>query len=98
MDQLNIVLGDDATFDRIVHRGIGDAAAIAQASIVTIATKDKVTISGRAGAVIGFHVQMPDGSLRTAQATVSVRHLTTVLAALRGRYGEDGFTPDVPQH
>lgn len=98
MEPLITTLGDAAVFDQLVHHGLDSKAALPQASVVHVATKDAALQSGRAGAVMAFHVQMPDGTLRTAQATVTVRHLTTWLAMLRGRYGEDGFAPDMARN
>lgn len=57
---------------------------------VHIVTKDGATDGGKAAALIAFSVQLPDGSVRIAQAVTTVRLLMSALAALRGRYGDDG--------
>ena len=81
METLTLKLSQDAIYDDLVHHGAK------QASEVTICTKDVATESGRAGAVIGFLAEH-NGELVRVQATVTVRNLLIVLAALQGRYGE----------
>lgn len=98
MEVITLKLGQDAEYDRLVGLGRPEAPAVPQATSVTIATKDRAMASGRAGAVLAFEVQTPDGRRFTAQATISVRNLLMALAGIRGRYGEDGFLPDQPRN
>lgn len=90
MEHMTLSLGNDGAFDELVHKGLGAKGSLPQGSDMTLATTDNGTQEGRAIAVIAFDVQLPDGSVRTAQATVTVRQLTMALAALRGRYGDEG--------
>lgn len=79
MEAVNIVFNDE-TFDRLVHE------ALPQASTVTFAVKESATVSGRAGVVVAFDVQLPDGTMRRAQATLTLRSLQTVLGGIVQRY------------
>lgn len=91
-ESLTIILGKDTAFDQLVH-GIRDPRippVLAQASAVTIATKDGATVSKKPGAVIAFEVEVPGMGKRMVQATVTVALLATMAAALRGRYGPGG--------
>lgn len=84
MEMISLKLGNDAAFNEVVHN------SATQGSAVEIITKDKATSQGRAGAVIVF-IAIIDGKEQRVQATVPVRVLTTALAGLRGRYGDDGI-------
>lgn len=83
---LRLILGQDSEFDQLVH----GAGALPQAGDVTIATKDAATQQQRPGAVISFDVQLPDGSVKRAQAVITVRELVGFYSAMRGRYGPGG--------
>lgn len=84
MEQLRLILGQDAEFAKIVHE------ALPQASPVTIATKDNGTESGKPVAVISFNAQLPDGKVVRVQATMTLRLLVSFYSAVRGRYGPGG--------
>lgn len=84
MEQLSLILGQDETFDKLVHGGLP------QCSSVTIATKDCATANGMPGAVIAFDVKLPDGTVKQVQATMTLRLLTGFYTAVRGRYGPGG--------
>lgn len=86
MESLRLILGQAAEFDKLVHSPGG----LPQASEITIATKDDGTTNGRPIAVVSFNVQMPDGSVRRAQAVATVRLLVGFYSAMKGRYGPGG--------
>lgn len=80
MEAMNIVF-DGAEFDRLVHDG-----SLQQASTVTVAVKNGATVSGLPGVVIAFDVGLPDGTVKRAQATVTLRQLRLLLKAIDARY------------
>lgn len=82
MEPIHVLLDQVADFDRLIHGGL------MQASTVTFATKPKCTVGGHPGCVIAFDVQLPDGQIAHAQATVTVRNLLALGMALRSRYPE----------
>jgi len=81
MEAATIKLNNAEQYDALVHDGLP------QASGITVVTKDKGTDQGRPVAVIAFDAQLPDGTVRTVQATVTVRLLQQLAAATIGRYG-----------
>jgi hypothetical protein len=83
-ESIRVILGQDAEFDKLVHGGLP------QAGPVTIAVKDGATQGGMPGAVISFPVQLPDGSVKLVQATMTLRLLVGFYSAVRGRYGPGG--------
>lgn len=89
MEHLDIVLNDQAKFDAAVH-GDGQLPSLPEGGDLALITKDGVTSSGRALACLTFTVTLPDGSRARAQHVTTVRLLTMMLAALRGRYGDEG--------
>lgn len=84
MEELTIVLGNRGDFDKAVHCGT------AQASPVTVITKDHAMGSGASGAVISFDIEL-DGKIIPVQATVSTKLLIGLGNALLGRYDEFGI-------
>lgn len=82
MEAVNVVF-EDAAFDRLVHDG-----SLPQASTVTVAVKHKATMSGLPGTVFAFDVQLPDGSVRRAQATLTLKQMRFVLKLLVEKYGD----------
>lgn len=87
MEQVVVKLGDDARFDQCCHGGLPEGGDL------EIVTKDRGTIQGRAIALLTFTVRLPDWTAARAQSATTVRNLMMALAALRGRYGDDGIFP-----
>lgn len=81
MEHISINLDDASMYDELVHAGLP------QVSDITVVTKDKGTAKGAPAVVIAFNVQLPDGSVRRAQATTTVRLLQSVAAATAARHG-----------
>lgn len=81
---ITILLDDHEVYDRVIKNSIPDEGDL------TLVTKDHGMQSGRAIAMLTFHVHTPDGERKVAQTVVSVRILMTMLAALKGRYTDDG--------
>lgn len=98
MEVLTLALGNDEKFDEAVHRGLDGKGVLLQAGPITLATRDRATVGGNAGAVIAFDVSLPDGKIVTAQAVVTVKQLLMTLAALHGRYSAGGCAPDGARH
>lgn len=90
MENITLKLGLDSEFDALVHGAPDEPPVAKQASDITIVTKDSCTVKGRPGAVISFHVQLPDGQTQRVQAVTTVACLATLLTGLRGRYGPGG--------
>lgn len=88
MEHVQILLGQDAEYDRAVH-GDDKLPALKEAGDLQFITKDHALVSGRAGIVITFTVDV-DGKPRRAQATTTVRNMQMLAAAITGRYDEDG--------
>lgn len=89
MEQLKLVLGNAAEFDKLVF-GRDGKHTLKQASNITLCTKDNGTTNGRPVVVIAFDAQLPDGSVVRAQAVTTVRLLVGFYSAMRGRYGPGG--------
>lgn len=80
MEPINIVF-DGSEFDRLVHD-----QSLPQSSTITLAVKDKATVTGNPGVVIAFDVALPDGNVRRAQATTTLRGLKRILEMINFRY------------
>lgn len=85
-DPVSVSLDNEKGFDLVVH----GPASLPHADQLLIVTKDNGTESGRAIAALTFEVQLPDGSMRRAQYTTTIRLLKTALQILDGRYDDDG--------
>jgi hypothetical protein len=84
MNAISLLLGQDAEFDKAI-RGPN---TLPDRGDLKIITKDKGTEGGNPIAVLTFTVQLPDGKEYKAQTVTTVRLLLSVLAGLRGRYGD----------
>lgn len=82
---IRIVLGDDAEFDKALGRG--SPGVLRDGGDLAIISKDKGTEQGRPVVVLTFTVELPDGSWKAAQTTVTYRELFCAVKALEGRYG-----------
>lgn len=82
MEAITLKLSNEAAYDELVQDSLQQAGGI------TIATKDRGTDQGNPVAVIAFDLQLPDGTIRRAQATTTVRLLQMALGGLRGRHGD----------
>lgn len=74
---------DAAGYDAAVH-GRGGAPSLPTAGPPEIIIKPNATVNGKAGAVIAFAVQLPDGSLAIAQCTVTAALIEQAGLAVRG--------------
>ncbi len=81
MEQVEIFLGNDAMYDKVVHAGPPEYGDIA------IITKDRCTVGGNPGVCISFSVDF-DGAKRAVQCVITARMFMAAAAAMRGRYGE----------
>lgn len=70
-------------FDAML-RGTEACPSLKDSGDIQIIVKPGATVGGRAGAMITFTVQMPDGTIARAQTVTTVRLLKTTLAALHG--------------
>jgi len=86
----NIEFANAALFDKVVH-GHDGVTTLPEGGVLNLVTKDAATDTGRALACLYFDVRLPDGSSARAQHVTTVRMLTTLLAGLRGRYGDEGY-------
>lgn len=84
MEHVNIKLNNPAEFDQAVHGGLPEGGDI------TLITKDRATEGGAAAVVLAWTVQLPGGGVALAQAVTTVKCLKMALAALQGRYDDDG--------
>lgn len=80
MNQIDMLLGDVDTFDKVVASGLPEGGDL------TIVTKDNATREGNPAACLTFTVQTRNGQLDRAQIVVTVRNLLDALHALMGRY------------
>jgi len=83
MELIAIKFNDAAAFDASVSNGLPEGGDL------TLITKDRSTAEGRAAACLTF-TALVDGKEVPVQVVTSVRILLTALAALKGRYDEDG--------
>lgn len=71
-------------FDKAVHGGLDDNPVLPEGRDLAIYVKPKATEGGKAGVVITFTVQLPDGTLARAQAVTTATILEDVSAVIRG--------------
>jgi hypothetical protein len=89
MNEIIIKLNEPELYD-VTLRGKDGTRVLQDAGDLRIITKDGGMHSGRAVAMLTFHVDV-DGKCMRAQTVVPVRLLLTAAAALFGRYDPDGF-------
>lgn len=86
---LPVLINQPDEFDRAVH-GDDQLRALRECGDLRLITKDDAMVSGRAGAVFAFTVEL-DGRLFRAQATVPVRLLKLALRIVESGYDDDGM-------
>lgn len=82
MEMVKISL-DDAKFDAAVH-GTEGPPSLSESGDLAIYVKKNATKQGNAMAVVTFTVQLPDGTMRRAQATTTTTNLINTLSVLKG--------------
>lgn len=86
MEAVQINFDDHALFDELCH----GETSLSEGGDLKMVTKDHGTLAGRPVVLLAFTVQLPDGSLRTAQVVLTGRNFAMMAAAFRGRYGSEG--------
>jgi hypothetical protein len=86
MEGVRIRLNDPDLFDGLC-RG---KDSLPSGDDFTLVTKDIGTDQGNPVALLAFTVQLPDGSLKIAQYTLTGRLFAQMAVAMRGRYGPGG--------
>lgn len=84
MEHVQVLLGNDAEFDKAVHAGLPEGGDL------IMITKDRATQAGRPAVCLAFTVQQTDGQLKPVQVVITGRNFAMMCAAFRGRYGENG--------
>lgn len=80
MEKISVLMGQPEEFDKAVHEGLPEGGDI------RIVVKEGAMVSGAHGIVITWTVQLPDGEIKTAQATTSLRTFAAAAQLLRARY------------
>jgi len=84
MEKFEIKLNNHLVYDGALKGSLPEHGDIA------IVTKDGAMESGAAAAMITFSVDLPDGTKQRVQTVTTVKLLLGALAALRGRYDDNG--------
>ncbi len=71
-------------FDKAVHGGLDQLPTLPDGGDLALYVKPKATQSGKAGVVLTFTVQMPDGSMARVQTVTTAALLEQAGAACRG--------------
>jgi len=79
MEPITLLIDKPAEFDVAVN---GDGA-LPQAGHIQIITKPGATGKGRSAVCLTFDVELPDGSIRRAQAVTTLLNLATMAGALK---------------
>lgn len=83
MEAIKIKLSD-IDFDEAVHGKPEGQPTLPDAGDLAIYIKKKATVSGAAGAVLTFTVQLPNGNLQRVQTVTTVTNLMMALSVLKG--------------
>lgn len=83
MEMIKVELNDRA-FDEAVHGKPEGVQTVPECGDLAIYVKKRALTSGKAGAVISFTVQLPNGKKQPVQAVTTVTNLIAALATLKG--------------
>jgi hypothetical protein len=88
MEGIQTKMNDAARFDAVLKESLADGGDL------EIVTKDGATESGRAGVMLTFSVQLPDGSLARAQTVVTARLFLMAALIVATKYPHEGYSAD----
>ena len=81
-ERLRMVLDNPSRYDAIVAEGMSEGGDL------EIVTKRNGTVEGNPSVVIGFSVELADGTPARVQAVTTVKLFVLAAVAMRARYGE----------
>lgn len=85
MEQIDIKLNNVERFKEVIENSLPDGGGL------EIITNDSAMKSGRAGVMLTFTVQLPDGSIARAQAVTTMRMFRAIANAIVASYDDEGF-------
>lgn len=85
MEKLEIKINKAERYDEVIKDSLPECGDM------EIVTKDAAMVSGRAGVMVTFRVELPDGTLKRVQSVTPMRAFRAMALALSTTYDDDGF-------